>query len=85
MKIIENFFNRDDISRATAGKKETVTKCQVKKQKRYLLDTILNAHKKYKQEGGTCSFQTFAKYRPFNVLHPNVKNRDTCLCWQQAI
>lgn len=84
MKKIEAFFNRDDVSRATSGKKETVTRYKVKQQKRYLLDTIVNLHKKYKQEGGTCSFQTFAKYRPFNVIHPNVKNRDTCLCWHHS-
>lgn len=46
VKKIQNFFYRDDVSRATAGKKETVTKKQDKKQKRYLLDTLYNLHKR---------------------------------------
>ena len=44
---IQAFFLRDDVSRASAGKKETVTKKQNKIQKRYMLDTMINLHKKY--------------------------------------
>lgn len=43
-KRIEQFFLRDDVSRATAGKKETITKQGEKIQKRYLLDTMRNLY-----------------------------------------
>ncbi|XP_042907124.1 uncharacterized protein [Parasteatoda tepidariorum] len=79
-KSIQDFYIRDDISRATAGKKETVTKYSKKNQKRYLLDTIKNLHKKFLEEGGKCSYASFAANRPFYVLSPSVDTRNTCLC-----
>lgn len=42
---ILSFFERDDVSRITAGKKEIITRNQVQKQKRYLLDSLKNLHK----------------------------------------
>lgn len=85
VKKIQDFFYRDDVSRATAGKKETVTKKQDKKQKRYLLDTLYNLHRRYiNEEGEKCSYSTFAKYRPFNVVFPKIDDRNTCLCLQHS-
>lgn len=85
VKKIQIFFYRDVVSRATAGKKETVTKKRDKKQKRYLLDTLYNLHKRYvKEEGEKCSYQTFTRYRPFNVVFPKICDRNTCLCLQPS-
>lgn len=77
---ISRFFNRDDVSRTSAGKKETVTRKKNKVQKRYLLDTMKNLHKTFLKEGGVCSYSTFVKFRPFYIVSPTVAGRDTCLC-----
>lgn len=47
---IAAFFHRDDISRATAGKKETCTKNGEKMQKRFMLDSMKNLYKTFKQK-----------------------------------
>ncbi|CAG4966406.1 unnamed protein product [Colias eurytheme] len=78
---IQNFFLRDDVSRSTAGKKETKTLKKVKVQKRFLNDTLDNLYEtKYKKEGGKASRTTFGRYKPFYVRTPNANDRDTCLC-----
>lgn len=76
-----NFYCRDDISRITAGRKETRTRGKKKMQIRYLTDTLQNLYDDiYKKEGGVYSFTTFFRYKPFYVLTPTAKNRDTCMC-----
>ncbi|XP_073946954.1 uncharacterized protein [Choristoneura fumiferana] len=57
-KIVEAFFLRDDVSRATAGKKETCTIDGQKIQKRFLLDNMKILFKTFKQEnpGVKCLF-----------------------------
>lgn len=79
---MKDFFERDDISRATAGKKETVSLKGNKMQKRYLLDNMKNLYQSFKRENPTlrCSYKTFTRYRPFYVLSPTVAVRETCLC-----
>lgn len=78
---IRNFYFRDDVSKASAGKKETITKySEKKKKKRYLLDTMKNLHKKFLEEGGKCSYTTFAANRPFYVVTHSIETRNTCLC-----
>lgn len=77
---IKRFFLRDDISRATSGKKECKTKNKKKKQIRYLVDTLQKLYVTYVREGGRVSFTTFTRYKPFYVLSPSVRNRNTCLC-----
>lgn len=74
------FYERDDISRSTAGKKETRTKNKNKMQIRYLVDTLENLYKIYKNEGGKYSFTTFFRYKPYYVLSPSFATRDTCMC-----
>lgn len=77
---LQCFFERDDISRATAGKKEFITKKKERKQKRYLNDNLKNLHKIYEDEYGKISYSYFCKNRPFWVLIPDVQDRDTCVC-----
>ena len=64
------------------GKKDTKTKRGIKKQKRYLNDTMLNLHKKFLQEnqGQSLSYQSFCRMKPFYVVTMNVSERNTCLC-----
>lgn len=84
MREIQRFFNRDDISRPTAGKQECKTKNKEKKQLRYLVDTMQRLHTKYRTEGGRASYATFARYRPFYVISPKIKDRNTCACIKHA-
>lgn len=83
--IIENFYLRDDVSRATAGKKETKTFHKEKMQKRYLLAYLTDIYKKFKEETGiNVSYTTFVRYKPFFVLRPKISDRDTCVCRKHA-
>lgn len=79
---IEEFYERDDVSRMTAGRHETVTKHKIKKQRRYLKDTMVNLHKKYNESNPRfrVSRATFYKFKPFWVLKPKVDNRETVEC-----
>ncbi|XP_047998810.1 uncharacterized protein LOC125236153 [Leguminivora glycinivorella] len=77
---IVKFFLRDDITRATAGKRECRTKNKKKRQIRLLNNTLQGLYTKYKKEGGLASFTTFCKYKPFYILGPTLKNCNTCLC-----
>ncbi|CAH0403492.1 unnamed protein product [Chilo suppressalis] len=79
-KQIEDFFLRDDITRATSGKRECITRNKCKKQRRYQNDTLKNLYEIFKQEGGSGSFSTFCKFKPFYILSPSINKRNTCLC-----
>lgn len=79
-KDIVNFFERDDISRITAGRKECVSRDKIRKQRRYLLDSMKNLHKIFQAENTKVSYSYFCKQRPFWVLIPDVSDRETCLC-----
>ena len=81
-KMVKEFFNRDDVSRMTAGKRETVTYKKVKTQRRYILDSLENLHRKFLAENPNIklSYALFCRMRPFWVLFPTLKNRETCLC-----
>lgn len=50
---IKSFYERDDVSKATAGKKECKTFRGNKQQIRYLHTTLTELYKKYRNEGGT--------------------------------
>ncbi|PZC81934.1 hypothetical protein B5X24_HaOG211720 [Helicoverpa armigera] len=79
-KILE-FYKQDDVSRPSAGKNETKTFKKQKKQKRYLLDTMTNLHKKFNRDTGlTICYSTFIKYKPFYIVKPRLSDRDTCVC-----
>lgn len=79
---ITNFFTRDDNSRSTTGKKETLTKHKDKQQKRLLNDSMRNLHVKYCSENPTqnISYTLFTRLRPFWVVPPKESDRLTCSC-----
>ncbi|KAK2857675.1 hypothetical protein Q7C36_005594 [Tachysurus vachellii] len=80
-KNIKSFFNRDDVSRITTGRKQTVTRNKVKMQKRFLVDTMRNLHRKFLAENNVrISYSSFCRLRPFWVVHPSLSNRETCQC-----
>lgn len=82
-KDVISFLEEDENSRLCAGKKETVTKLKLKKQKRFLNDTLINLHKKFTTsfpQHEKMSYSTFCSLRPFWVITPDCKTRETCLC-----
>ncbi|CAH0555425.1 unnamed protein product [Brassicogethes aeneus] len=80
-KEIKEFFERDDVSRMTAGKKEYITFKKEQKQKRYLLETIKTLHNKFLGSVPYhVSYQSFCRLKPFWVLKPKVEDRETCRC-----
>lgn len=79
--LVKQFLEDDANSRQAAGKKEFVTRKQIKKQKRYLLDNMKNLHDKFlKTVPFKISYSLFTRLRPFWVVPPTLSNRDTCAC-----
>ena len=80
-KEAHEFYLRDDVSRMTTGIKNTVTKAQVKKQRRILLDTVKDIYGKFVAEKDyRLSYSFFCKQRPFWVCPPRPVDRLSCLC-----
>lgn len=78
---ITDFYESDDVSRMCPGKKDYVIKGKMKKQKRILLDNITDLHFKFVEETTIkISYATFLREKPFWVLAPSWRDRDTCLC-----
>ncbi|KAL0829678.1 hypothetical protein ABMA28_003184 [Loxostege sticticalis] len=80
-KDITSFFESDDNSRMTAGKKECITRNKEKKQKRFLANTLKNLHKKcLENHQYVVSYSFFCKNKPFWVVHPEEKDKESCMC-----
>ncbi len=78
---VKDFYSRDDVSRITTGKRQTLTQKKNKKQKRFLSDTIKNLPRKFMaEEQSSISYSLFCMLRPFWVVHPTLSDRDTCMC-----
>ncbi|WAR19946.1 hypothetical protein MAR_001784 [Mya arenaria] len=77
---VKSFLERDDNSRITSDKQATITRNGVKMQKRLLNGDLINLYKKYESEGNKISYSMFCKLRPFWIVKPTEKDRDTCLC-----
>lgn len=76
------FLTRDENSRLTAGKKQTITRGRIRKQKRFLNDTLRNLHRRFLSEHPLVriSYSLFCRMRPFWVVTPTLADRETCLC-----
>ncbi|XP_064637076.1 uncharacterized protein LOC135493584 [Lineus longissimus] len=81
-KLVIDFFHRDDVSRPASGKRETITLKKEKRQKRYQCDTLKNLRFKFLAENpNLCiSYTSFTRLRPFYVVPPNLKARNTTAC-----
>ena len=78
---VRHFYERDDNSRITTGKKRTVTRKKIKMQKRLLTDSIKNLHVKFVAETDCqISLSTFWRLKPFWVKVPTQRERETCIC-----
>ncbi|KAK2840949.1 hypothetical protein Q7C36_012528 [Tachysurus vachellii] len=50
-------------------------------QKRFLVDTMRNLHRKFLAENNMrISYSSFCRLRPFWVVHPSLSDRETCQC-----
>lgn len=62
-------------------KKDFITKKGDRKQKRVMLDTLLNLHKRFVEKTHIkISCPMFCKLRPFWVIQPRCDGRNTCMC-----
>uniref|UniRef100_UPI00358E783C uncharacterized protein n=1 Tax=Myxine glutinosa TaxID=7769 RepID=UPI00358E783C len=79
---VKKFYLRDDVSRITTGTKQTLTRNKIKKQKRFLVDTLKNLHRRFLSENhhNRISYSLFCIFRPFWVVNPTISERDTCMC-----
>ncbi len=77
---VRAFYTRDDLSRVTMGKKQTITQAKVRMQKRWTPSRT--CRKKYLAENPrkSVSYSLFCRLRPFWVVHPTLSYRETCLC-----
>ncbi|MGL5028750.1 MAG: hypothetical protein ACRC6C_01280, partial [Wolbachia pipientis] len=83
VRKVTQFLEKDENSRMCPGKRDTVTRNKVKKQKHLLSDTMLNLHKKFVQKTpahSNVSYSRFCALRPFWIITPKANNRDTCAC-----
>lgn len=66
----------------TTGTKQTLTKDKLKMQKRFLMDTMENIHRRFLAENPDqmISYSLFCHLRPFWVVNPTLSERDTCMC-----
>ena len=79
---VRTFYQRDDNSRITPGMKQTVTKNKLKMLKRILMSSLKDLHDKFLSENPDLkmSYTTFCRLRPFWVVQPSERDRDTCAC-----
>lgn len=85
-KSVHEFLEKDENTKMCPGKKDFVAKGKVKRQKRILLDSFKNLHKKYlaTEPRHRISMTTFWRYRPFWVVLPKYSDRETCACIKHA-
>ena len=86
LDTVKAFYERDDVSRLLSGKKDYIIRRKVRKQKRWLQDTIRNIHMRFQIEYTDIpvSYAKFCSLRPFWVITPRIHERDTCLCAKHA-
>lgn len=80
--LIRRFLEQDVNSTMTPGKKDTITRGGVKKQKRFLNNTLKNLYNKFLEENpnGFISYCSFCRYKPFWIVEKKISERNTCLC-----
>ncbi|KAK0167717.1 hypothetical protein PV327_001589 [Microctonus hyperodae] len=77
-KLVYDFFEKDCNSRLYPGKKDSVTRNKIEKQKRLLLNSMKNLHTKFMEtENAVLSYAMFCRLRPFWVVTPNIHQWET--------
>lgn len=76
-------MNKTNVVGCVPEKKDTKTKNEVNKQKRFLNDTMKNLLIEFKRENPqypALSLSTFCRYRPYWITATTAANQETCLC-----
>lgn len=81
-ELVVNFYEDDENSRMCPGKRDYKVQNKVRKQKRYVTESLLQLHKKFQAQHPEkyISYSLFCKLRPFWVIIPNIQARETCSC-----
>lgn len=82
-ETVQVFLEEDSNSTLAPGKKDCITRKKLKKQKRYLNDSLRALHKKFTRQHADLKdlhYSTFCKLKPFWIVTPKINSRDTCLC-----
>ncbi|XP_054278012.1 uncharacterized protein LOC128996630 isoform X2 [Macrosteles quadrilineatus] len=83
--LVIKYFLDDENSVQAPGKSQCITRKKVKKQKRFLLDSVRNLHKNFVSKTGIkISYSSFNMLKPFWVVAPKENDRDTCKCVKHA-
>lgn len=79
---VRDFFESSRISRMCPGKANVITKKKNKKQKRLLNYSLKSCYSQFQKLNPShlISFTTFYKCKPFWVVQPSLKDRETCAC-----
>ena len=86
IKLVENFFNRDDISRICPGKKDFLSvktsEGRELRQKKILLVNVNEAYELFKKEepGLKIGRSKFASLRPCQVMPMSLHDQEVCMC-----
>ncbi|KAL1250664.1 hypothetical protein QQF64_018460 [Cirrhinus molitorella] len=81
-KIVSMFLHRDDVSTVINGKAGEICRKGQIYRKRALTDTLAKLHRRFLAEHPeqTVSKAQFFRLRPFWIIRPKVKDRETCAC-----
>ncbi|XP_054720926.1 uncharacterized protein LOC129230544 [Uloborus diversus] len=80
-KLIRDFYEDDEHSKMSPCKRDYVTKSNERVQKRILTKTVKEIHKKLiNQKKIKISYTTFCRMKPFWVVPPKMRDRETCAC-----
>lgn len=83
-KVID-FFEQDNVSRMCPSKRDYVKLNGIKKQRRVLLGTVKELVSKFVKETGiVLSYAMLLRAKPFWVVAPKSRDRETCLCVKHA-
>ena len=86
IKLVEEFFKRDDISRMCPGKKDFVSvktpEGRELRQKRLLLLNVNEVYQLFKKEepGLKIGKSKFASLRPRQVISMSIRDQEVCMC-----
>lgn len=85
LQKVVDFFEQDDVSRMCPSQRDSVKHNGVKKQRRVLLYTVKDLVAKFTKDTGIrLSYSTLLRAKPFWVLAPKSRDRETCLCVKHA-
>ena len=78
---VNAFLSRDDNSRITTSKNDVISRKGTTLQRRLLSESMTRLHKKFTDESDKkISYSLFCKLKPFHIVPPTLKDRETCLC-----